>query len=189
MLPVLVTGPAVEPVTLAEMKLYLRLDGDDEDDLVSALIGAARLQVEAATRCALVAQTWRCLLGRWPASRAVPLPLWPVLALDSVAVTDAAGVAHVIDAGLTRLDAGCDPARLLVDGTVPDPGRSAGGIAVTVTAGFGAGPQAVPAPLRQAIRMRVARWFESRGDAEPLPAALPGEVEALIAPFRRRRLA
>lgn len=54
MLPVLVAGPAVEPVSLADMRLYLRLDGTDEDELVAALIAAARLQIEAATRCALL---------------------------------------------------------------------------------------------------------------------------------------
>jgi len=32
--PVLIAGPAVEPVSLAEMRAYLRLDDGAEDDLV-----------------------------------------------------------------------------------------------------------------------------------------------------------
>jgi uncharacterized phiE125 gp8 family phage protein len=46
----LITGPALEPVSLDDAKAHLRLDTDDDDVLVGAAICAARLHVEAATR-------------------------------------------------------------------------------------------------------------------------------------------
>ena len=55
-----------------------------------------------------------------------------------------------------------------------------------VRAGYGATAEDVPAPLRQAVRLIVARWFENRGDADPGPA--PPDVMALVAPFRRVRI-
>ena len=58
---------------------------------------------------------------------------------------------------------------------------------IDLRAGYGASGQAVPAPLRLAIRMLAARWFENRGDLLG-QQTLPPEVETLLAPFRRSRL-
>jgi uncharacterized phiE125 gp8 family phage protein len=58
----LIAGPGEEPVSLAEAKAFCRIDGTDEDALVSALITAARLHVESITGRALLTQTWRLIL-------------------------------------------------------------------------------------------------------------------------------
>lgn len=66
---VLVSGPASEPVTLAEAKLHLRVETGmtDDDTLISALIVAARQVAETITRRALITQTWRLVLDQFPA--------------------------------------------------------------------------------------------------------------------------
>ncbi|PZN51615.1 MAG: hypothetical protein DIU65_11005, partial [Proteobacteria bacterium] len=51
--------PAAEPVTLAEVKVHLRIDGTTEDELVAGLVRAARQEVERATGMALIEQSWR----------------------------------------------------------------------------------------------------------------------------------
>ena len=50
--------------------------------------------------------------------------------------------------------------------------------------------QAFPRPLRQAMRLLVARWYENRGDVEADAdmARTPAAVAALVAPYRRVRL-
>ncbi len=58
----LLTGPALEPVSLADVKAHLRIDGDDEDALLTAAIVSARVHVEAATRRVLIEQAWRIYL-------------------------------------------------------------------------------------------------------------------------------
>jgi uncharacterized phiE125 gp8 family phage protein len=56
--------------------------------------------------------------------------------------------------------------------------------------GYGAAPESVPEPLRQAIRLLVTNWYENRGDAGGDDAnPLPASVRALVAPYQRPRLA
>lgn len=188
MTPILLTGPLIEPVTLADIKGYLRLDGNDEDRLLHSLITAARLMVEAESGRCLIGQTWRLVLDRWPWGGTIRLPLSPVMAMAGARVFDGNGAAADVAAASLRLDARADPARILVAGAAPQPGRASGGIEIDVRAGYGEGVADVPAPLRQAVRAIVARWFELRGDDTGHVPAIPREAQALIAPFRRARL-
>ena len=80
---ILLTPPAVEPVTLADAKAYLRVDNDDDDAVISALIAGARAHVEAQTRRALITQTWRLVRDAWPGDGRIavlPSPLQQVTA-------------------------------------------------------------------------------------------------------------
>jgi len=186
MIPIFVDGPAVEPVSLPEMKAYLRLDDEGQDDLVSGLVRAARLMVEAASRRLLIEQGWRIVMDRWPRGGRVLLPLSPVLAVDGVRVRDAAGGATEIELASIELDAASDPPCLVVSGA-PEPGKERNGIEIALRAGYGDAPDSVPEPLRLAIKLLVAHWFENRGDVAG-EQALPPEAMALVAPFRRARL-
>jgi uncharacterized phiE125 gp8 family phage protein len=71
------------------------------------------------------------------------------------------------------------------------PDRSAGGIEIEVTAGFGVDPGDVPAPLKEAILRLVARSYSTAELAESArrgAGGLPEDVEALLRPWRRVRL-
>jgi Phage gp6-like head-tail connector protein len=80
---VLVTPPAVEPVTLVDAKLHARIEFPDDDALVTSLITAARRYCETAIRAALVTQTWKLMLDSFPSAggyynRAIR-EIWPSL--------------------------------------------------------------------------------------------------------------
>ena len=64
MTPIALTPPAVEPVSLPDARLFLRLDQDEEDGLLGTLITAARLMIEAASGRMLIDQDWRIVLGQ-----------------------------------------------------------------------------------------------------------------------------
>ncbi len=188
MISIFVSGPAVEPVSLAEMKAYLRIDEDDaaQDDMISGLIKAARLMIEAVSRRILIEQRWRVALDRWPRDGAILLPLSPVIAVDAIRITGASGDVTELPEDAFEADASNDPPRIAVTGA-PEPGRSRNGISIELRAGYGTTPDAVPATLKLAIRILVAHWFENRGDVTG-EQILPPEALALVAPFQRVRL-
>jgi hypothetical protein len=65
---VLIAPPAVEPVTLFELKEFLRVDADDssQDNVIVTLAMSARTWVEAMLKRKLVQQTWRVALDYFP---------------------------------------------------------------------------------------------------------------------------
>jgi uncharacterized phiE125 gp8 family phage protein len=189
MTPLALTPPAIEPVSLSEARLFLRLDQTEEDGLLGTLITAARLMVEAASGRFLIDQSWRVVLDRWPDGGEIRLPLSPVGSVTAARVYDALGEAQPVATAALQLDRSADPPLIRIAGEVPEIGRAHGAIEIDVVAGYGATASAVPALLRQAVLRLAARWFEQRGDVVGRDAgALPAEIMALVAPFRRARL-
>ncbi len=194
MIPILVDGPAVEPITLAEMKAYLRVDDDDpaQDSVIAGLVKAARLTVEGASRRVLIEQRWRVALDRWPQDRVVLLPLSPLISVESIKVFDAKGAAASIAAGAIDSDRFSDPPRLAVP-DAPEPGRARNGILIEVLAGYGGAAEAVPAgpaarhqdpggPLVREPGRRGGRADPAAGSLRPRGAVPAGA--ALILPCR-----
>lgn len=189
MTPLALTPPAIEPVSLSEAKDFLRILADDEDELLSTLITAARLMIEAASGRLLIEQGWRIVLDAWPQGGEIRLPLSPARSLITARVHPAAGAAEPVAPSSLTLVEGSDPPLIRVAGPVPSPGRAHSAIEIDLTAGFGATRDTVPAPLRQAVLRLACRWFEHRGDVVSRDAIrLPAEIAALVAPFRRVRL-
>lgn len=184
---ILITPPAVEPLTLEETKSYLRVEHADDDDLITALIVGARGHVEARTRRALITQTWRMIFDAWPVDGRLTIPLAPVRELSAARVYDSAGVAHALDTETFVLDAAASPGVVgFPPWAVAVPGRAVAGIEIDFVAGFGDAGADVPEPLRQAMRQLVAHWYDNRGIAAGAPAAerSPVPVDALLAPYR-----
>lgn len=187
MIPVLIEGPGVEPVSLAEARLWLRLDGTAEDELLQALIVAARLLVEAEIGQVLIGQDWRLIGDAWPQGAAIPVRVGRVLSVAGGRVFDAGGVPSAITAeNFTVVLTGEGP--LIEPIQRPAPGRAHAGIEIDLRLGFGEAPGDVPETIRLAIRRLVTLWFENRGDVQTAETGLPPAIRALLRPFRRVRL-
>lgn len=177
---ILLTAPAAEPLSLAEAKAFLRVEHDDDDDVIGVLIASARIHVEALTRRALITQIWRRTLDAWPADgRLIVLPA-PLAALVAVRVYDSDGTPSALD--LQNFVVDTAGSRLVfAPWALMQPGRAAAGIELDVSVGYGGAAEDVPEPLRQAVRLLTAHAYENRGNAD---LAVPATVAALIAPYR-----
>jgi uncharacterized phiE125 gp8 family phage protein len=183
---ILLMPPAVEPISRDEAKEYLRVEHNDDDDIIAALIVGARIHVEAQTKRALITQSWRISADRWPRDGRLPVTPAPLQSLTAARVYDADGTARDIDTQAFVVEPGA-PALIFVPWALPAPGRAAAGIALDVVCGYGDAATDVPEPLRQAIRVLVAHWYENRGlvaGAAAQSAVLPASFMALIAPYR-----
>ncbi len=188
---VYLSGPAAEPITLAETKAHLRVDGAAEDALITSLILTSRLHVEAALGLVLMTQGWRLILDRWPKGGMVEIPLRPVQTISAVRVLAADGMPTTLDPTSYFLEGkGLPPRLVAVNGSLPAPSRVAAGIEIDVTAGFGASAADVPQPVKQALLLLIAHWFEHRDWIEigSPETRIPPGVADLIAPYRVPRL-
>lgn len=184
-------APAAEPISLAEAKAHLRVDANDEDVLISSLVVAARLLAERTLGLALVTQGWSYFLDAWPQRGCISLPLSPVQAVSAVTVHDADGGSTVLDVNGYAVDVLSVPARLvLTAATLPVVTRAFNAFEVAFTAGYGNAASDVPQPIRQALLLLVAHWFERREPVElgPGPQQVPGIAAGLLQPYRRVRL-
>lgn len=76
-----ISRATVEPITLADAKLHLRVDEDADDILIGALIAAARDYCERQTGLALAEQELEYIID---GKDAIFLPISPVATVESV---------------------------------------------------------------------------------------------------------
>ena len=172
-------------------KAHLRVDGDHEDVLIDALIATARMFVERAFGLALITQEWSYYLDFWPRGGAVALPLAPVQEVSAVTLHDAGGGATEIASEGYAADLLSQPARLVLNSALPSvTPRALNAFEIAFLAGHGDEKENVPAPIRHALLLLVAHWFERRepvvlgASAQEVPATVAG----LLLPYRRVRL-
>lgn len=210
--------PAIEPITLAEAKAYLRVTGNAEDALITGLIAAARATCEKHTNRAFITQTWELVLDQFPCGpkggpgdwwdgvrevaistvygekRFIDLPVCPLISLESLTTYDVDDAAAVFDISNLVVSRDRTPGRIaLKTGAVwPIATRGADAIKIVWKAGYGDTADTVPAPIRQAMKLLISHFFEFRQPVELAKAGgaleMPWSVDALLGPYVVRRI-
>lgn len=100
----LLTGPAAEPWTVADLKSFMRVEHDADDAVIASLLTAGRAQIEAWTGKMLLAQRWRLVLDAWPRDGRIVLRGGPLRSLIAVRSYDERGYTHGLDLDSFVLD-------------------------------------------------------------------------------------
>src|ERR1043165_8828497 len=150
---VLVAPPDIEPVSLDEAKLHLKVDISNDDALISSLITSARRSAEIATGRALITQQWEMGLDKFPADL-ITVPLGNLQTIDSIAYIDTDGASQTVDSIDYAVDTRSEPAsiRPSYDGSWPTTrDQTDNAVIVQFTCGYGDNASDVPDGLRAAI--------------------------------------
>lgn len=180
-----ITAVATEPVTSAEAKLHLRVDGDDDDTLIAALITAARQVAEHYTGRALAVQTLEMALDAFPDDDYFDLAMPPVASITHIKYTDEDGVEQTLATDQYALSTYGDSRRvsLTYDASWPDTRCIPDAVRVRYVAGYGGdGGPAVPKAVTQSILLMVGWMYENRGDDARIQAddIQPPAAKALL---------
>ncbi len=186
--------PSGEPITLADLKLHLRVDaGDTSQDVnLAAYLAAVRAWIERIAGIAFLAQTleWAIdqfpwaegasqrLAGGWPATGLTPLrtladnrfgaivlPRPPLVSVTSVKYLDQTGALITMDSSLYLVDARSTPGRLTpAYGTWWPTTRWQPNAVIVQYAAGYANAAAVPPDWAQALRLAAGAMWEYRED-------------------------
>lgn len=158
---IVTVAPASEPLTLTEVKTWLKVSGSDEDDLLDSLIAAARQSAEKYCGIGLGSQT---VTEKFPClnQRGMALSVSPVIAVSSISYKDLAGDSQTLSTDYYGVDAQRRPGRIYPIPHQPFPLTYDTPDAVTVT--YTAGYTTIPDSVKTAMLLMIADWYDNRTD-------------------------
>lgn len=151
------------PISLDMIKAHLRLDGDDEDDVLNDLIDTATEMVERYLGVTLIEKTW--LYRIVPDASGVidlALPMGPLLEIESVHQLMPNGKRPVMR-------------RFYVDYTTTKPSFRCSShvpIEILYRSGFGQIPTHIPSTLKHAVKLLVSHFYENRVNDTDIPDSI-----------------
>lgn len=183
---VVTTAPSIEPVTLIDAKLHLRVDHALDDSSISTLITAARETVEKRSKRTLISTAYRldqCEFATYTGP--ICIEKGPLIAVQSVKYYDTAGTLQTIASTNYRTDVTERRGYVLpVSGYVWPVVQiqRPNAVQVAFTAGYGTAATDVPAAARQAMLLLIGTWYENRESvSESEMMKVPDAADALIA--------
>lgn len=160
------TAPSVEPVSLALAKQHLRVEHNDEDELIGEYISSARAWVESYLERSLLRQTWQMILDDFPAvGENIELRMPPAYDIVSFQYLDDEGDATTVDADdyAQLMSVDCGLITLASGQAWPVPGDYPGPVRISYRTGYGTDASSVPADIRRAVRTLVEHQYRTRG--------------------------
>ena len=158
-----IVQPLAEPVTVAEAKQHLRVDGTDEDTYIEMLIKVARQMCEVYSGLSFLTQQREIKLDRFPCGN-ISLPYGPVQSIDDFVYFDGDDSSQTMTEGddYTK-DFNYQPARIQKVNSWPTVYNKMSSVIISYTAGY-ANDDHDPLPdvIKSAILLQVGTLYENR---------------------------
>lgn len=169
-----VTGPAIEPVSLAEALVQCRAMAGVEDAWFNDAIRAAREEAENTQWRAFITQTWDLWFDGFP-TMPIDIPRPPLVSVQSVSVYDIANAETVVPVADYFVDRSTEPGRIAFSygATWPviEP-RELSTVRVRFACGYGMFATDVPRYVKLAILLYIGYMYENRaGEVVKIPDA------------------
>jgi len=162
------TAPANEPVTLAEARLWLKIDDDNETDdaVILLLITAMRIKAEQITGRALVRRTMEHRMDAFPDSDTpIELPYPPLVSVEYIRYKDSVGDEQELSGSPSeyQTDLGSSPGRVypLYGESWPGALIAPGSVRIGYTCGMTSQAQ-VSKLVRLWMQARISTAYEFR---------------------------
>lgn len=150
----LLEKPVVEPLTLADIKIYLRIDGSSENSILTTFLSAAREAAEAYMKNSIIKQKWKLIFyGSMP--NKIQLPRGPVSEIVSVKLFDEEENSTTISATEYYLNGKYSMCL--------NASYSSHRIEVEYYSGFSEDSADVPEIIKQGLLCQIAYMYENRG--------------------------
>jgi len=162
------TAPATQSITVSELNAHARIDVTDENTLATNLIVAAEAAAEEFCLSKFVTQTWDQYFDGFAEPLVLSLP--PVGTVSYVHYIDADGVEQTLSTDVWEQAEllGVGIVRRKYDQSWPDVRTHPDSVIVQFSCGYGAAAS-VPQPIRQAIAVHAAHFFQFREGEQPVP--------------------
>lgn len=167
--------PTKEPITLSDVKSFLRMDESQtyDDSYLTALIATARAYCEGYQRKAYMTQTLKAIFDTEGLESPWRIKLPRSFALQSVSsvkITTRATTTVVTDYNVSD--------DLLAEVVIETSGLTADRIAIEYVVGTDSADN-VPVQVKQAMRMLIAHWYENRS-AVTMESVVPKELPLAV---------
>lgn len=165
---ILVTDSASEPVTLSEVKTYLRIDGTDYDDILTPLIKTVRLQAEKYTGRDFINKTWKTYLDEFPycSDAGIKILKSKLQSITSIQYYDNNNALQTLSSSDYYITDNSNYSVIYINSSAsyPDTYDRKQAAIITFVSGYGATASDVPQDLKQAMLAHISYLFENTGD-------------------------
>jgi len=159
-----ITQPESEPVTVAEARQHLRIDGTDEDSYIEILIKVARQLCEQYSGLSFITQSREIKLDRFPCSSIIEIPYGPIQTIDDFTYIDSSGDSQPLTETTDFIvDIHSSPARVQYVNSWPSTLNRFSSVTIAYTSGYANDDHdPIPEVIKHAMLLHIGSLYENR---------------------------